>query len=601
MGDRALSYDGLNKTANRIAHGILSKRGPASEPVALFFDHGIDVIAAILGVLKAGKFFIGLDPLFPSERIAYLLEDSQAKILLTNNSKRNMACNIKGSACDLLNIDATENPYSRDNTRVAIAPGDFAMILYTSGSTGKPKGVVKTHRYVLDNARLNTNAARVRTTDRLSLLHSICFGAAEFSLYGTLLNGAALFPLDGKSFGIEHLVRWLKAENISVAHFTPAVFRQASNFITSRTDLPLLRHIRLSGASIAREDFDLYREKFSSDTLLEIALGTTETGQIGSATVNHSFSFPREGSPCGYPYEGRDVVLVDDCGRAARPGEIGEINVKVRDSALGYWRDPELTKSKFLVDPNDSGGRMYATGDLGKLLPDGFLICLGRKDLMVKIRGYRVEIGEVEKALLGHPQVKDAGVRAWDHDCGDRYLAAYVVPRENASLTANALREFLKGSLPDYMIPNAFLFAQSLPLTNGKLDRRALPAPGTLRPALDTSFVAPQTPVEVQVAHIWSEILSLDQVGIHDNFFDLGGHSLAATRVVSQVIKHFEIDLPLQSLIQSPTVAEMAAAITEHQGQKVKKTHLDRILAELDSLSDEEAARLVADDKKGTR
>jgi acyl-coenzyme A synthetase/AMP-(fatty) acid ligase/acyl carrier protein len=482
-----------------------------------------------------------------------------------------------------------------------MAPGDFAMILYTSGSTSKPKGVVKTHRYVLDNARLNTNAARVRANDNLSLLHSICFGAAEFTLYGALLNGAALFPFDVRSLGIEHLVQWLEAENITIAHFTPAVFRQAAHFITCRTDLPSLRHIRLSGASIAREDVDLYREKFSSDTLLEVAFGTTETGQIGSTTVNHAFSFPKEGSPCGYPYEGRDVVLVGNHGCAVRPGEIGEINVKVWDSALGYWRDPELTKSKYLADPNDSRGRMYATGDLGIILPDGFLVCLGRKDLMVKIRGYRVDIGEVEKALLGHPQVKDAGVKAWDHDCGDKYLAAYVAPQENASLTAHSLREFLKELLPDYMIPNTFLLMESLPLTNGKLDRRALVAPGTVRPKLDTPFVAPQTLVEIQLAHIWSEVLSLDQVGIHDNFFELGGHSLAATRVVSQVIKHFQFDLPLQALIQSPTVAEMAKAITEHQSPKSKKAHLDRILAELDSLSDEEAARLVTDDKKGTR
>jgi acyl carrier protein len=230
--------------------------------------------------------------------------------------------------------------------------------------------------------------------------------------------------------------------------------------------------------------------------------------------------------------------------------------------------------------------------------PDGFLIHLGRKDFMVKIRGYRVELGEIERTLRAHPQVKEAGVVADDRQSGEKFLAAYIVAASSPGPTVDELRRFLKGTLPDYMVPSAFVILETLPLINGKLDRKALPKPDERRPELSQPYVPPQNEVERTLAETWAEILSLDRVGIHDNFFDLGGHSLAATRVVSQVIKQFRLELPLQSLFQSPTVAEMAAVIEECREKRLSEDELERLLSEVESMSEEEAKKLVAEHGK---
>jgi acyl carrier protein len=228
------------------------------------------------------------------------------------------------------------------------------------------------------------------------------------------------------------------------------------------------------------------------------------------------------------------------------------------------------------------------------MLPDGCLIHLARKDFVIKIRGFRVDIGEVERALLSHPQLKEAGVAVWERDPGEKYLAAYIVARAKPAPRIDELRRFLKNKLPEYMIPSVFMFLEGLPLTNGKLDRKALPKPDHKRPQLSQTYVPARSEIESRLVEIWVEVLSLDQVGVHDNFFDLGGHSLAATRVISQVVKQFQLEIPLQLLFQSPTIAEMAGVISRHQGNHLSDMKLDRILTELEALSEEEAGKILA-------
>jgi acyl carrier protein len=249
-----------------------------------------------------------------------------------------------------------------------------------------------------------------------------------------------------------------------------------------------------------------------------------------------------------------------------------------------------------LPDPNGGEEHTYLTGDLGRMAADGCLFHAGRKDFQVKVRGYSVEVSEIEMALLEHAAIKEAAVVGRETQSGDRQLVAYFVPAEKPTATVTELRNFLEERLPDYMIPSAFVLLRGLPLTpNGKIDRLALPAPEGKRPELDTPFSSPRSPIEEELAEIWAEVLSLDRVGIHDDFFDLGGHSLAATRVISQVIRKFQLELPLQSVFQSPTIAAMAALITEHQGEQLGEEELDCVLTELESISNEEAKRLLAD------
>jgi acyl carrier protein len=302
--------------------------------------------------------------------------------------------------------------------------------------------------------------------------------------------------------------------------------------------------------------------------------------------------------PVGYALEDREILLLDDTGKQVGFNETGEIAVRSRYLSPGYWRRPDLTAAKFRPDPDGGDKSIYLTGDLGYIMPDGCLEHIGRKDFQAKMRGHTVDLSEVEAAILARENIKAAVVIATQNQSQreESHLVAYIVANTASAPGTTLLRRALSDKLPDYMIPSRFILLESLPLTpNGKVDRRALPDPGKSRPELETLFVAPRTSLEKELAQIWAEVLSLDAIGIHDNFFDLGGHSLAATRVVSQVIKQFRLELPLQSLFQSPTVGEMAVVITENQTKKLDETDMHRILAELESLSDEEAKERLAE------
>jgi acyl-coenzyme A synthetase/AMP-(fatty) acid ligase len=422
----------------------------------------------------------------------------------------------------------------------------------------------------------------------MTLLHTVGFGSASVCLYQSLLNGASLFPFNYKLEGVDRLADWIKENQLTILHTPPAVFRQLAEFQATRSKLESLRLVRLSGSATTRLDFDLYRNNFPSTTSLEVHMGSTETGTITRALLDHRFVFPNDGVPVGYPTHGQSLFLIDEHNRQVPVGEVGEIVVKGRNLNTGYWGRSRLTTTNQSSAPHDLAEQIYRTGDLGRMLPDGFLIHIGRKDLMVKIRGYRVDFTEVEAALRNHRDVKDAGIRAWERDPGEKYIAGYIVLRQGAALDVSELREFLSNTLPDYMIPSTFIFLSSLPLTNGKLDRLALPKPGSIRPVLSQDYASPRTELERRLVVIWEEVLNIKPVGIHDNFFDLGGHSVAASRVVSRVIQTLQLDVPLGALFEAPTVAEMATVITQNQARLASEAELTRILREVEAMTEEE-------------
>ena len=415
-------------------------------------------------------------------------------------------------------------------------------------------------------------------------------------VFEALLNGARLCPLDITDEGLVHLADWLIQEEITIYGSFPTLFRYFASTLSGGEAFPKLRLIRLEGEPVYKRDVELFKIHFASECLFVNSFSSTETGPISLQFVDRETAITGSRVPVGYPVKGVDIFLLDQCGKAVGFNQSGEIAVRSYFLSSGYWQRPELTRAKFLSEPSGGEQRVYLTGDLGQMSEDGCLELLGRKDSAVKIRSFRVDLDEVEAALADCPGVREAIVVAREDRFGNRKLIGYVMPREQPSPTVAKLRDFLTEKVPDYMIPSALIILDKLPLTpTGKVDRRALPEPSDSRPELDTPYAAPRTGIEENLAAIWADVLSLAQVGIHDGFFDLGGHSLAATRVVSQVIKQFQLELPLQSLFESTTVATMAAVITEHQGKKVGEKELDRILTELESLTDEEARRLVAD------
>jgi acyl carrier protein len=306
--------------------------------------------------------------------------------------------------------------------------------------------------------------------------------------------------------------------------------------------------------------------------------------------MNHDTEVSGNEAPLGYAVEDKEVMLLDESGNEVGFNEVGEIVVRSRYLSPGYWRRPDLTEAKFKPDPQGGDRRLYFTADLGLMLPGGCLVYKGRKDSRVKVRGYGVEIAEIEMALLNHPDIREAIVVARQNELGESRLVAYFTSIDHRELNASDLRTFLKEKLPDYMIPSDFVILDRIPLgPGGKVDRKALAAPDNSRPQLASTYISPKTPIEVQLAKIWSDLLDIDRVGINDNFFDLGGHSLTASRVISRVIQTFRLNLPLKLLFDSPTVAEMASVIAANQAKLATRDELKRMLSNVEAMSDEEA------------
>jgi amino acid adenylation domain-containing protein len=593
MGQRSLTYDQLNRAANRIAHAIAARCSEDGRAVATLFEPGIDVVSAVLGVLKSGNLYVALDPSFPRERLKNIVGDSQAGIIVTDRRNLELAQEIVSVGGVAVTVDVTEQ-FPDSEFEKSLSPGDLAVITYTSGSTGTPKGVAHTHRNLLSKCFAYTWHKRVLPDDRVSLFHSLSFAASHGNFLIALLNGAALFPFDIKSAGIPRLATWLEEERISISHVPVMVFRELAKVLPSQAGLPSLRIIYLSGAPITKLDFDRYKEACSDATQLEIGMGSTETGHICLAMLDKTFVFPESGTPLGYPLPGKNVFLIDENGRDVGINEIGEIAVRSADLSAGYWRQPQLTAEKFLPVPGDPPQHIYLTGDLGRMLPDGFLIHLGRKDFMVKIRGYRVDIGEIESRLREHRQITEAAVAYWDRAAGEKSLVGYVVLCPEAIVNVSDLKEFLRARLPDYMIPHSFRFLPVLPLTNGKLDRSALSNPDNQRPSLMTPYVAPRSELEARLAGIWSEVLVIDPIGVRDNFFNLGGHSLAASQVISRIIQSFKLELPVKLLFNAPTVEEMADIISQHQAAPASRTDLEKTLRQIEAMTENDARQLLA-------
>jgi amino acid adenylation domain-containing protein len=572
--NHAWTYEDLNATVDKIAQSLLQLGGDGNERIALLFEHDAPMIAGMLGALRAGKTYVPLDPHHPRERLAQIIEHSQATALLTNNRNFALASELETSGLRLINIDVL-NPAALPMDLPSVAPDRLAYILYTSGSTGQPKGVMQNHRNVLHYIRVYTNNLHLNCDDRLTLFSSYCFDASVMDIYGALLNGATLYPIDIKEDGLADLSQHLIAEEITIYHSSPTVYRYFLNTLDDKkkSALPSVRLVVLGGEKVTRADIELYKQHFAEDCLFVNGLGPTEATVSLQNFIDKQTKISGESVPVGFPVADTEVLLLNAAGKHALVS--GEIAIKSAHVALGYWRNTEATARAFSTNGGGPSIRIYRTGDLGRRLPDGSIKFEGRKDFQIKIRGFRVELGEIESALTEHPKVREGAVVAQENN-GDIRLIAYVVSQEvgarhavplltpEESLRAE-LREFLKRKLPEYMVPSSFVMLDALPLTSsGKLNRRALPAfadLGSQQNGNDGEVAAPQTPLEQSLARIWSELLGVKAIGVNDNFFELGGHSLLAVRLFAHIEKRLGKRLPLATLFQAPTVAQLAAVI----------------------------------------
>lgn len=555
--ERSWTYAELDRWADGIAAAILERIGRAPSQVALLFDQGAPNVAATLGILKSGNCYVPLDVTHAPARSKDLYDFAQAALLLTDEEHGPLADTIAGTTGQVLRVDriASENSLQP----LSISENDHAYIFFTSGTTGKPKGVVDSHRNVLHNIYRYTSALSITAEDRLTMIQSPTFSGTVSSLFCALLNGATLLPFDVRKHGFAALGQWLIEAQATIYHSVPSIYR---GVLEAAPDQRSIRVVRLEGDGATRKDLELFGRSFSPEAVLAHGLGATETGLSCQCRMKADAVFEGERLPIGMPLPDMDVRVVRPDGIAVEPGDIGELQVRSEFLATGYWRTPELTAERFV--PVEGGIRAYRSGDLARVDDKGRLVHLGRKDLEHKISGQWVNIGEVENALRALGTFRDAlAVTRQDGEDEPR-LVAYVVLKEGATGTTSTWRDALRMGLPDHMVPRHFVVLDALPMTDhGKVDRRALPAPSL---PLAASSVDPIDPQEREMAHIWERVLGVKHVGPTDDFFDLGGMSINALRILTLVSQRWKVDVQLAELYKAPTVRQFLAVIAAHGG-----------------------------------
>jgi amino acid adenylation domain-containing protein len=576
-GSDRLTYGELDRRSNQLAYYLRTLGVNPGSVVALCLERSVDFPVGALAILKVGAAYLPLDTKAPSERLKLMLETAQVSVVLTNSA---MLKSLAGNARRLVALDRFAAEISRcpaEPIPVLVSPEHPVYVIFTSGSTGTPKAVQVGHASLLNLIEWHNRTFQVTPEDRATQLASIGFDAAVWELWPHLVAGASVHVVDDETRAQpEELRDWLVRERITIS-FLPTLLAERMMQLPWPTETAL--RILLTGADTLHQ----YPSPSLPFTLVN-NYGPTECTVVAtSGTIFAAKAADRRPS-IGKPIDNVEVYILDGNMKRMPAGQIGEIFVGGACLALGYLNDLALTAERFVRDPFSSvaGARLYRTGDLGCYAADGSIEFHGRVDDQVKIRGYRIELNEVTSALLRHPGVRESTVVASEHDHGEKRLVAYLVPLA-ACPNVSELRDFLGQTLPDYMIPAAFVTLGALPIgSNGKVDRALLPAPSDENVLRDEALVSPRTPTEQRIAAIVGSLLNLDNVGVNDNFFFLGGNSLFGTQVIARLRDAFNVEVSLLALFDHPTVAACA-------------NEVERLMVEkLDTMSEDEAQRLLA-------
>jgi amino acid adenylation domain-containing protein len=590
-GEKQISYGELNRRANQLAHYLRAHGVGIETRVGVLMERSVNWIVALLGILKAGGVYVPLDGSYPAGRLRFMLEDAGIGLLLTESGQPQIEASevvYLDQGWEWLESESAENP---ENVTQA---DDLAYLMYTSGSTGQPKGVGVPHR-AINRLVSNTNYVKFDESDRVAQISNASFDAATFEIWGALLNGCRLVVLEKEmALSPKELERQLLEHEISVMFLTTALFNQTA---LNRPDIfASLKYMVYGGDAVDPRAVQRVLEEGKPQHLVNgygPTEGTTFTtwydareSDIGARTI-----------PIGQPLSNTEVWVLDQQGRMAPVGVAGELYIGGDGLARGYLGRPELTAEKFVPHPfsRQPGARLYRTGDLVRYREDGNVEFLKRMDQQVKVRGFRVELGEIESTLNQYWAVVESVVVDRKDASGDTRLIAYIVPEEGVEPTSLELLTFLQEKLPSYMFPSAFITIKEIPLTpNGKVDRRALPVPEQVEVATGAGFIAPRTEMEQLVAEIWRETLGITQVGAESNFFDLGGHSLLATRVMNRIRERCGVELPLRVLFEFPTVVSLAAKLDAARPKETELSRILDILVNMENISEEEVTTLLA-------
>jgi len=564
----ALSYGELNARANQLAH-YLRQRGVGPDvPVGVCLESSPALAVALLGIMKAGGACVPLDPGYPEERLAYMLQDAQAPVLITREELLPEGAN--GSAV-MVDLSESEEEIARESDRnpePLTTPENLAYIIYTSGSTGKPRGVLLTHRGLVNHNTAAIKLYGLTAADRVLQFSSVSFDIAVEEMFPTLLSGGTVvFKTDEMPLTAVDFLKWIYERRVTVLDL-PTAFWHELVYQLSENRAPLPRELRLvivGGEKASPAAFQAWRKLTSDRAHNRVrwinTYGPTETTVIATAYEPTADGIPAM-LPIGKPIANVQIHILDSSLRPVPIGVRGELHIGGAGVARGYLNRPELTEQKFIPDPfrKEPGARLYKTGDMARYLPTGDIEFLGRTDDQIKIRGFRVELGEIETVLSQHAGVHEPVVVAREDGRGERVLVAYYLAAQQPAPTTSVLRSFLKDKLPEYMLPSAFVVLDAMPMTpNGKVDRRALPMPqqADLTPTTG-QFVVSKDELELQLVKIWESVLGKSPIGVRQNFFDLGGHSLLAVRLMHRLEQIFGKKMPITTLFMAPTIEQLA-------------------------------------------
>ncbi|MEW6731714.1 MAG: amino acid adenylation domain-containing protein, partial [Acidobacteriota bacterium] len=575
----SISYAELNQRANQLAH-YLKEQGVVPETiVGVYMERSLELIIGLMGILKAGGVYLPLDPGYPKERLAFIFEDTRMPVLLT---QQKLVKNLPEHQAQPICLDTNWQEIILNSTQPPtnkLTVDNLAYVIYTSGSTGNPKGVMISHRAICNRLIWGQLSYNLTAADKVLQVASASFDFSIWEIFTAILSGAELViarPSEHQSSS--YLVKLIRDHKITIAGFVPSVLQLLLEE-EGIEECKCLKKVFCGGEALS---FEL-KERFYSclDAELQNTYGPTE------ASIDVTFWDCERGAyhqtvPIGQPIANTKIYMLDQYLQLTPIGMPGELYIGGLNLARGYFNRPDLTAENFIPDPfsHKPGMLLYKTGDLARYLPDGNIEFLGRVDHQVKIRGYRIELGEIEARLNKHTLIKESVVVPWEDRSGDSRLIAYLVfnhhyadvdqgesgssTKEYLEVTKESLRTYLAAGLPDYMVPSDYIILEALPLTlNGKLDRRALPKPELSLVKIEKTFIAPRDILELQLQQLWEEIVNVSPIGIKDNFFYLGGHSLSALRLIAQIRKRFGQQLPLATLFEGPTIEQQAILLRQ--------------------------------------
>ena len=598
VGEEQLSYATLNKRVNQLAHYLLENGLRRGAFVGVCAERSVGMLVSLLAVLKAGGVYLPLDPNYPSERLNYMLEDAGASFLITQQ-KLLSTFQTEGRTVILLDVDH-EKIAAKDakNTEQSVNKDDAAYIIYTSGSTGKPKGVIVAHQALADHCADMRDYYQLTPDDNVLQFAALNFDASLEQILPPLIAGATVVMRDEEIWPPADFHRKVEQYGLTVINPPTAYWAQLAEEWAAhpeRVPRDKIRLVIVGGDRMRTDALQKWQSTTMNGVRLLNAYGPTET-VITASTYEIPPEYKATTLPIGRQRANRAFYVVDRNLKLVPSGISGELLIGGSALARGYHNRPGLTEERFIANPFGTG-KVYRSGDLVKWRSDGNLEFLGRVDHQIKIRGFRIELGEIETFLQTYDAIKEAVVVAKEDDDGDKKLVAYYVPAAGADPTPQELRDHLKQELPEYMIPVVYMPLESMPLSPaGKINRNALPEPESLRNQVQAEYVAPRTPSEEKLAKMVKEVLKIDKVGVYDNFFELGGHSMMATQVVSRIRDEFDVELSLRTLFENPTIDGITRAITEEQAAMHDEEELEKMLDELEGLSEEEIKHMLGDE-----